>query len=87
MTASFKKEGKLGPKKVVQPRHHFSLQYLYQVKKVNGHVFVLVVSRLHVSMIFLLKFGDLPTVWCFIFHFIITIDSNKQINIILQLTL
>jgi hypothetical protein len=74
MTASFKKEGKFGPKKV---------------KKVNGPVFVLVVLCLHVSMIFFIviwRSSDC-VVFVFVFHFIITIDSNKQINIILQLTL
>jgi hypothetical protein len=39
MTESFYKEMKFGSIKVVQFRH-FSLKYMYQARKVRGHVYV-----------------------------------------------
>jgi len=49
------------------------LKGLYKARKVSGHVFVLRVSILPLSTIFLLDFGTVPIVCYFVvFHFVIS---------------
>ena len=64
----------IGPIKLVSPRH-FILKCLYQTMKVASHV--LGVSILPLSTIFLFHFRNVPTVWYFVFKFIMSHNSLK----------
>ena len=65
MTGSFHKGEVWVHKANLTPYLFFFLKCLYQARKVNGHVFVLVVSILLFPAFFLLYFGIVPTVWYF----------------------
>jgi uncharacterized membrane protein len=58
------------------------LKSLYKARKVRGHVFVLRVSILPLSTIFLLDYGTVPTVCYFVvFYFYDFIDPLISVSV------